>query len=94
MNSGHEFRPPLVAIKAAADEAFKEQNTFVACELDEARDAVAELIEAADWALAVLESLRRPGVLAGEGSISDHYPTTPSMGLSHLREALARCKGE
>ncbi len=63
-------------------------------ELFAARAAVAELIEAADWALAVLESLRGPGVLAGEGSISDHYPATPSMGLGHLREALARCKGE
>src|SRR5690606_21091035 len=51
MNSEHEYRPVLEALKAAADNAFVEQNTFVACELDVARATVAELIESLDWAL-------------------------------------------
>ena len=43
MSEDNDYRLPLEAIKAAADNAFAEGNTFVACELDSASTAVAEL---------------------------------------------------
>jgi hypothetical protein len=87
MNSEHEYRPVLEAVKAAADNAFVEQNTFVACELDAACETVAELIETLGYCEAWFAKFSPTAPLVNDQGVALHPM------LDCIRAALARCKG-
>jgi hypothetical protein len=79
-----DFRPPLQAIKSAADDAFREGNTFVSCELDAALAAIAELIAASQEMRSILRT-----TLAVNCKCDDEFIDAQTH---RIDAALAACK--